>query len=76
MNDVLNIRYVLNESSDVNIEISDVTGKVVYAMAAGSQSRGEHELVIQRAVIDLPGGMYLMKLISGDGSISKKIVLE
>ena len=76
VNDVLNIRYVINESSDVNIEISDVTGKVVYAMAAGSQSSGEHELVIQRAVIDLPGGMYLMKLISGDGSISKKIVLE
>lgn len=74
--DDMHVQYSIQSASNVNVEIADVTGKIVYSLNAGAQSSGEHELVIQRADAALPSGIYLLKLISDNGTETRKVVVE
>lgn len=72
----MNIQYSLESGSNVNVEVSDVTGKVVYELKGGQQSAGTHDLNIQTADMNLPAGMYLVKLITENTTQTQKIVIQ
>jgi Calcineurin-like phosphoesterase/Secretion system C-terminal sorting domain/Purple acid Phosphatase, N-terminal domain/Fibronectin type III domain len=72
----INVRYFLDEASETRIEISDVAGRIVYALDYGHQSEGEHEIKLMRSEARLPSGIYILKLISGDKTMSRKIIIE
>ena len=57
------IAYELEGSSDVTLEVYDITGRSVRSLVNEYQSAGSHEITFDAA--GLPGGMYFYKLDSG-----------
>lgn len=72
----MNVRYFLDEESDTRVEITDVTGRIVYSLNTGRQSEGEHEIKLTRSEAMLPSGIYIFKLISTTNTQSRKIIIE
>jgi hypothetical protein len=72
----MNVRYFLDEESDTRVEITDVAGRIVYSLNTGEQSEGEHEIKLTRSDAMLPSGIYIFKLITGNTSQSRKIIVE
>ncbi len=72
----MNVRYFLDEESDTRVEITDVTGRIVYSLNTGRQSEGEHEIKLTRSEAMLPSGIYIFKLISSTNTQSRKIIIE
>ena len=72
----MNVRYFLDEESDTRVEITDVTGRIVYSLNTGRQSEGEHEIKLTRSEAMLPSGIYIFKLISSSNTQSRKIIIE
>ena len=71
-NDLVHLRFILNRSQPVYIEMYDVTGKMVLQQFHGILQPAEHDIAI-----DLSGqekGMYLIRFRSGDRIISKEII--
>ncbi len=57
------IAYELDGSSDVTLEVYDITGRSVRSLVNEYQSAGTHEITFDAA--GLSGGMYFYKLDSG-----------
>ncbi len=72
----MNVRYFLDEESDTRVEITDVSGRIVYSLNTGQQSQGEHEIKLTRSEAMLPSGIYIFKLISSSNTQSRKIIIE
>ncbi len=60
------VRFTLDKSTSVSINIFDITGKSVRNINAGSFAAGENSIVIQRE--NLNSGIYLLKLNAGTSS--------
>ncbi len=70
------IRYVVDNDSYVRMEITDMTGRIVYRLLDGEQERGEYEIKLNKSEAMLPTGIYFVRLIVGDQSYLKKIVIN
>lgn len=66
-----NIAYVLNENSDVTIEIFDMSGKLVSTMNRPNQNAGNHNINI--SVENMTSGMYFVNLTAGTYSHNFKL---
>jgi hypothetical protein len=66
VNDVLNINstYALN-----NISISDINGRVVRNTSLNGTEA-------QINIADLASGVYLLKVVTSEGTVTKKVVKE
>lgn len=71
VSDILNISFNLFETSDINIRVYDLMGKVVYETYQGMSLIGIKEYSIN--LRDLNSGFYLLKLNVGEDSYVKKI---
>ncbi len=72
-NSTTKIGYSLNKSSDVNIILSDVSGRLLYSQMFSNQTVGEHSVTIDAS--DLPTGIYFARLEANEMSDMKKLVL-
>jgi len=72
--DQATIQFTLDKSTNVSIDIYDITGKTVRSINAGSFAAGENSVVIQRE--DLNSGIYLLKLNAGTNSGIMRISLK
>ena len=70
------IRYVVDNDAYVRMEITDYTGRVVYKLLDGEQESGEYEIKLHVSEAMLPSGVYFIRLIVGDASYVKKIVIN
>jgi hypothetical protein len=72
--DVVNLAYTLNASGDVQVSLTDATGKLVSDVNSHSQAQGENTLQI--SVADLPDGVYFA-LITAEGNlpVTRKFVV-
>jgi hypothetical protein len=70
------IRYVLDKSSTVHMEITDMTGRVMYTLLNGMQDEGEYEIKLTKSEAMLPDGIYFIRLIAGEKSSLKKFVVN
>jgi hypothetical protein len=70
------IRYVLDNASNVRVEITDMTGRLIYTLLDGSQDKGEYELKLTKSEAVLPGGVYFIRLIAGEHTHVKKILIN
>jgi hypothetical protein len=68
------LSFMLDKPSDVNIEIFDITGKVVRSIPAGNLPAGVNTLEIQRE--NMNPGIYLLKLDAGPNLGCIKIILK
>jgi len=69
---IVHLRFILNQAQDVNVEIYDVTGKMILQQYRGIMQPAEHDIAV-----DLSGkqkGMYLIRFQAGEHSISREII--
>ncbi|MFZ7116623.1 MAG: fibronectin type III domain-containing protein [Bacteroidota bacterium] len=71
----LNINYTLDESSDVEIRILDVTGKLIKEDLTPKQAAGNHEIVIPVDALHISKGVYFVEMNINETRIVKRIVV-
>jgi len=68
------VKFNLTNSSDVQIEITDLKGRLISKTDLGNLNSGEHTFEINST--DLNSGMYYYSLISGKDRITKKMIVQ
>jgi hypothetical protein len=70
------ISFRLKESSEVTLQIFDITGKLIYTLIDQKMySKGKHVTKIDAAILGLTPGAYLVKLSVKKGQIITRILL-
>ena len=72
-NPITNIEFALNSSSDINISIYDVNGRLIETLIDDSFYRGFYSVDWNASAY--PSGVYFIRIISGDTSDIQKLVL-
>lgn len=70
--DQVTIAYDLKSTSDINVSIYDMTGRVVRNIAKSNQKSGVNTITIQTK--DLKTGIYIYNLKSNSGQITGKLI--
>lgn len=73
----LNIHYRINETSDIQVSIFDINGKIIKSFANEQKSPGQHQLVWDTKNnngISVATGLYFVSLSSKDRITSKKVL--
>ena len=68
------IAYELGHSSDVQIEVKDLTGRTLIRLDEGQKPAGKHTSLIKAT--DLPPGIYTYTLTAGDFRETKKMIVR
>ena len=71
----LNIKFELKESSEVNISIKDINGRVVTQVLQAKLNAGDH-VYYKDISHELARGMYFISLQTEQGIMTKKIVVQ
>ncbi|RPI04818.1 MAG: T9SS C-terminal target domain-containing protein [Ignavibacteriae bacterium] len=72
-NPATTIRYVLPQRAFITLELFDVLGRTVRILANGMEEAGRHEIEFNGT--NLPSGVYLYRLNTGNVQMQKKMVL-
>lgn len=72
-NPTTNIQFELAESSEVNLQVFDLTGRKVATLVNGKQSAGQQ--TVQFDASALASGVYIYKLTTPSQTINRKMVL-
>ena len=67
--------YVLNQRSDINIEVFDMVGRKVGTIVNEKQNFGEHKFEIGTAINQVKG-IYFVRLSIDGQPITKKVVVQ
>jgi hypothetical protein len=63
-----------NESTNLNLKITTITGQVVYEINKGKVNEGNHLLKFD--VTNLSTGVYYYTVTAGESSVTKKMIVE
>lgn len=69
------LTYVLNQRSDINIEVFDMVGRKVGTIVNEKQNFGEHKFEIGTAINQVKG-IYFVRLSIDGQPITKKVVVQ
>lgn len=72
--DELNIKFMLNDDSNVNLAIYDITGRVVKELYNGRHSAGEAKFTFSSKEHKMGSGTYIVRLIVNGKELTKKII--
>ncbi len=72
-NDNSTIRFYLNEKTEVDISLFDISGKQISSIMNEIRSEGTHSVMLKRG--DLPSGVYFIRLKSSGRTAITKLVL-
>jgi len=70
-NGIFTIMFTLLKSTELGIEVTDLTGKVVYSQPMQKKLDGHQEIELQ--LQNLNAGMYICNLRTSEGTVSQKI---
>jgi Leucine-rich repeat (LRR) protein len=70
--ETLNLEYELPQSSNVVIQLTNLTGQTVYMTSRNQQAAGKHQL--QLPVNLVPNGLYLLTIKTDFGAFSSKVL--
>ena len=70
-NDRINISFKLNGESEISAMIFSTTGRKLYQADFGRLNTGVN---IQQLQLNLPGGVYVVRLSNGNFALTKKII--
>lgn len=69
------VEFTTENRENINVEIIDLTGKVVQNVFSGELANGTHQFPVQTA--ELSAGIYLVRLVTDEGKyITRKLVVE
>lgn len=69
-----NVSFSLNNAADVNITVTDLSGKVVYSNALGNVAAGTTEVVLNTAA--LSNGIYMINVAADNAVSTEKLVIR
>jgi len=72
-NPVTTIRYSLDKTSDVRLEVYNIAGKLVETLYSGSKSAGAYSVTWDAS--HLASGVYFYKLVSNTNVMTRKMML-
>jgi hypothetical protein len=72
--DFTKIEYQIPETSDVKIDLIDMTGKVVMHLNEGIKTAGKHEVSLK--VTGIAAGSYFYSLSAGDRRLTKELIIQ
>lgn len=72
--EIVTINYSLKKSSDVTIDVLDVSGRMVLSLALGENSAGENSFHLETSA--LSNGFYNLRFFSDDTSAELKLVIS
>ena len=70
------IQYTILNAGETTVNITDVTGRIVYSVNRGQEEAGIHDFQLSRDLTGLPNGIYFIKIENGEESRTAKVVLE
>jgi hypothetical protein len=73
-NDATNLRFHLDKSSTVSIEVFDNLGRKVFSQNMGHRPQGLNTITLDAATANMVNGNYLIRLTAGDKVSSKQIM--
>jgi hypothetical protein len=71
--DQVHVRYALEENADVQITLTDITGKSVATLASGMRTVGHHDLQLDLKSLKQPAGLYSVNVSTPEYSFSKRL---
>jgi len=72
-NPMTTVAFVLPNSGHVRIDVYDLAGRRVQTLVDGNRDAGRHEVTLDGS--GLASGIYMVRMDSGDVSVSKRITL-
>ena len=69
-----NVSFELNNETDVNIVVSDLTGKTIYSNKLGNMNSGSHNVTINTDT--LSNGIYIVNFEANGTTTSQKLVVR
>ena len=72
--DAITLQYSLLKPSNITVALFDITGKQMGMVAEDKQSAGQYSLNIKAEKYHLYPGVYLLKFMTDDGYVSRRIV--
>ncbi len=70
----LSITYTLPENQNVQLTVTDITGKQIANLVDENQTPGQHFYNIDAEKYNIPAGMYFLRMVAGDEVAEEKIV--
>ena len=68
------ITYTLNDETDISLEVLNVLGKKIQVLVNGEQDIGKYRYSFSAKDLGYSSGVYILKLIVGDGVYTKQLV--
>ena len=68
------LEFFLHEKSPIQIEWCEMNGKKIRTITEGNFDAGRHGVVLTRE--SLPSGIYLIRLATDAGLVTRKIILQ
>lgn len=72
--DVANVKFELENNSDVRFTLTDLSGKVVFASAENNMAAGQHTLQVPTS--GLANGVYMYTFVAGNAIVTEKLVIN
>jgi hypothetical protein len=69
-----NVTFSLNNAADVNITVTDLSGKVVYSNALGNVAAGTTEVALNTA--SLSNGVYMINVAADNAVSTEKLIIR
>jgi hypothetical protein len=66
------VNYTLANNSNVEIQVVDITGKIIYTTSLGTQNAGKNKVSIDAS--NYNNGIYYVTIVTGDSKVTKKFV--
>jgi len=73
---LVNINYTLDKTSDVQIQLFDITGKMISNLNLGTQANGNHSVQLSKSNLNISTGVYFYTLKINNTPSSGKVVFE
>ena len=73
-NDATNLRFYLDKSTVVSLEVYDNMGRKVFAQNMGHRAQGLNTITLDAATANMVNGNYLIRLTAGNRVASKQIL--
>ena len=71
------VEYYLNEASQVSFDILDLTGRVLYHRSDNlGSTKGSHAFDFSMQDVNLPEGIYFIRMNAGSESTTRKLIFE
>jgi hypothetical protein len=72
--DFINIEYFVEKPAKVKLLIYDLTGRIVQMLVDERQDHGSY--LIKFNSFSIPGGIYEIRLLKGERSVNRKVILS